>query len=83
MSEKKGEQRPEESAPAEIEIVTMGIKTNNMELSPSKDKEQPQGNIQSLQLTPPNVHKNDGAAAEENERFDANISPGVGDHESE
>lgn len=64
MSEKKNEPRVEDNAPAEIEIVTMGIKTNNMELSPSKDKEQPQSNIQSLQLTPPNTHKNDPAAVD-------------------
>lgn len=61
----------------------MGIKTNNIEQSPSKDKEQPQGNIQSLQLTPTNALKNEALAAEENERYDANLSPGVGDHEGE
>jgi hypothetical protein len=83
MSEKKNEPRAEDNLLAEIEIVTMGIKTNTVEQSPSKEKEISAANIQSLQLTPLNTPKNDPQAVEENDRYDANISPGVGDHEGE
>lgn len=37
----------------------MGIKNNNVEQSPSKEREQSQANMQSLQLTPSNAHKHE------------------------
>jgi hypothetical protein len=63
MSDKKNDPKAEESMVAEIEIVTMGIKNNNVEQSPSKEREQPHANMQSLQLTPSNPHKQDGQGA--------------------
>jgi|688.fasta_scaffold2220841_1 hypothetical protein len=60
----------------------MGIKTN-IEQSPSKEKEQPQGQMQSLQLTPSNNQKNEAQGADDNERYNVNISPNVGDLEGE
>ncbi len=63
MSDKKNDPKAEDNMIAEIEIVTMGIKNNNVEQSPSKEREQSHLNMQSLQLTPTNHHKKEGQAA--------------------
>jgi hypothetical protein len=62
MSDKKNGPKVEENL-AEIEIVTMGIKNNNVEQSPSKEREQSHPNMQALQLTPSNTHKHEGQGA--------------------